>query len=509
MCLSVQANELVYPEFGTVALYPSMHKPICVTQASEYGSIHRPYVVPDTTLQELVMLPQKHVKWLSSQPESVLSLEAVRHERNGVKYLPTSLDPKSTLLFIDKIIGQSLSQSLDLIQSDMYDEIRHVVDATLGIDGSTWREVNLNEALSRIIEGTGNRVLFGLSLCRNATYLLLLRVFIISMGISTLVIGQLPPWVLRPVVGVSLSVPTFIFKKLCMSYVQPLVKRRLQTVQDSASEKEVGSEGKSQDFVTQSIKSVKKFKNSIEGDVSTYLTEQFLILAFAGIATTSAAATNILLDILSAGPDLNLYETLRIEAKSVLHLENDWIAPASMKKLVIIDSTIRESLRKNTLQSRVLLKKVMPKDGVVLPDGTHVPRGTWLGVPVQAMQQDDNLYQNAQHYDPLRFVRMREQVNRANVAEVSGGEGKDLLDAAQPSDKYLSFSYGRSACPGRWFAARLLKLMIAYIVLHYDIKPLGHRPENISFGDASIPSFTTTIMNSQQGHKPSQYTPIF
>lgn len=36
--------------------------------------------------------------------------------------------------------------------------------------------------------------------------------------------------------------------------------------------------------------------------------------------------------------------------------------------------------------------------------------------------------------------------------------------------------------------------MIAYIVLHYDIKPLNHRPENISFGDASIPSFTIKIM---------------
>ena len=231
------------------------------------------------------MLPQKHVKWLSSQPESVLSLEAVRHERNGVGYLPTSLDPKSTLLFIDKIIGQSLSQSLDLIQPDMFDEIRHVVDITLGTDAGAWREVNLNEVLSRIIEGTGNRVLFGLSLCRNATYLLLLRVFIIFMGISTLVIGQLPPWFLRPVVGVSLSVPTFIFKKLCMSYVRPVVKRRLQTVQDAGDEKGVGSEAKSQDFVTQSIKSVKKFKNSIEGDVSTYLTEQFLILVRLSLLT--------------------------------------------------------------------------------------------------------------------------------------------------------------------------------------------------------------------------------
>jgi hypothetical protein len=41
---------------------------------------------------------------------------------------------------------------------------------------------------------------------------------------------------------------------------------------------------------------------------------------------------------------------------------------------------------------------------------------------------------------------------------------------------------------------RLLKLLIAYIVLHYDIKPLKHRPANLSFGDASIPPFSTKIL---------------
>lgn len=234
------------------------------------------------------MLPQKHVKWLSVQPESVLSLEAVRTERNGVKYLPTSLDPKSTLLFIDKIIGQSLSQGLDLIQEDMYDEIRHVVDATLGTSGNhdaagtAWHEINLNQALSTIIQGTGNRVLFGLSLCRNTTYLRILRLFIIFMGASTLIIGQLPRWVLRPMVGVPLSVPTRILKKLCVSYIRPLVQGSImmQTARDMgrAPDDPVCSETKPQDFVTQSVQSVKKFKNSIKGDLSTYLAEQFLIL---------------------------------------------------------------------------------------------------------------------------------------------------------------------------------------------------------------------------------------
>ena len=65
------------------------------------------------------MLPQQHIKWLTTHSESVLSSEAVRTERNGVDYLPTKLDPKSSLLFIEKIIGQSLSQCLDSVQPEL------------------------------------------------------------------------------------------------------------------------------------------------------------------------------------------------------------------------------------------------------------------------------------------------------------------------------------------------------------------------------------------------------
>ncbi|KAL2126381.1 hypothetical protein VTI74DRAFT_1020 [Chaetomium olivicolor] len=415
------------------------------------------------------MLPQRYVRWLSTQAPSILSAEAARTQRNGVKYLPTNLDPKSTLLFIDKIIGQSLSKNLDLIQPDMHDEIRHSV--------------------SEEMDKTANRVLFGLPLCRNTVYLGILRVFIILMGASTLLVGQLPPWGLRFIVGVLLSIPIWVFKKLCLAYVRPLVHERLQAMDKHGGSQGLQKEG-AHDFVTQSIKSVKKFKNEIHGEASSYLAEQFLILAFVSMATTGAAATNIFLDILAADPNINLYETLRLEAESVFITEADWTSPASMKKLVNMDSAIRESLRINTLQSRGLLKEVIAKDGILLPDGTPVPQGIWLGVPLQAMQLDEHLYANAHTYDPLRFARLQATAS----SDESSGIGKGLLDAAQPSEQYLSFSYGRSACPGRWFAVRLLKLIIAYIVLHYDIKPLGHRPANISFGDASIPSFSTKIV---------------
>ena len=222
------------------------------------------------------MLPQKHVKWLSRQAESILSSEAVRIERNGINYLPIKSDLKSSILFIDKIIGQSLSQSLDLIQPDMYDEIRHTVDSTMGMDITSWREIDLSEAISNIIDRTGNRVLFGLPLCRNEAYLRILRSLIICLAASTLLVGQLPPWFLRPVAGVLLSIPTLIFKKLSVSYVKPLVEERMQRV--NVDKEDQGSSRASHDFLTQSVKSVKKFKISVQGDMATYLAEQFLFL---------------------------------------------------------------------------------------------------------------------------------------------------------------------------------------------------------------------------------------
>ena len=49
------------------------------------------------------------------------------------------------------------------------------------------------------------------------------------------------------------------------------------------------------------------------------------------------------------------------------------------------------------------------------------------------------------------------------------------------------------ASPGRWFAALQLKLMLAYIVSHYDIQPLKHRPLNRNLGQNIIPPLSGTI----------------
>ena len=110
---------------------------------------------------------------------------------------------------------------------------------------------------------------------------------------------------------------------------------------------------------------------------------------------------------MSSAPSLAAYERLRSEAANAFKSGGDWADPIALRKLVLTDSAIRECLRRGSIQTRGLLRAVVCPDGVTLPKGAHVPQGTWLGVPVQAVHMDEGLYENPYEYNPFRFANMR------------------------------------------------------------------------------------------------------
>jgi len=108
-----------------------------------------------------------------------------------------------------------------------------------------------------------------------------------------------------------------------------------------------------------------------------------------------------------------------------------------MKKLVHTDSTIRESLRLNPTLIRGLLREVKPKKGIDLPDGTHLPKGAWVGIPVKGVQMDERFYAGAEEFRPFRFTGEKRDPSR-------GSHGKGA-EAVHVDSTFLSFSYGGSA----------------------------------------------------------------
>jgi cytochrome P450 len=61
----------------------------------------------------------------------------------------------------------------------------------------------------------------------------------------------------------------------------------------------------------------------------------------------------------------------------------------------------------------------------------------------------------------------------------------------------LAFGYGRHACPGRFFAANEIKMILARLVLDFDIKMPGdvtERYPQIAIGAGNSPDPTKTLM---------------
>ena len=58
--------------------------------------------------------------------------------------------------------------------------------------------------------------------------------------------------------------------------------------------------------------------------------------------------------------------------------------------------------------TRILLREVLPKDGVTLPSGHHIPKGSWLATDTVQTHKDDRFYLQPNEYDPFRLTKQRQ-----------------------------------------------------------------------------------------------------
>jgi hypothetical protein len=244
--------------------------------ASQYGDKHRSYVVPHSSFRPMVMLSQQHIKWLVTQPESVLNPEVVRLNRQGITFFPLSTDSKTILMAAHKIIAEALNQSLDTMQSEVYDGLRNAVDTSLGTGTTSWQELPMMETISTIVDSTVSRVMFGSALSHNEGFLRMMRGFIIGGGVLTELVGQLPFGLLRPVLGVPFYLFTLVAKKLCILYLRPQIKECMLKIDGSDDGQQQSKT--SYDFITQCIRSVRKLKFPIGTDETTFVADMLMFL---------------------------------------------------------------------------------------------------------------------------------------------------------------------------------------------------------------------------------------
>lgn len=115
--------------------------------------------------------------------------------------------------------------------------------------------------------------------------------------------------------------------------------------------------------------------------------------------------------------------------------------------------TVTASFQRKVLQS------------FTLPNGQTIPAGVTIEVPAVAVNSDPEVFPDADRFDPLRFYDLREKAK--SQGSVEGAAQNQFVSVSQNS---LTFGYGRHACPGRFFAANEIKMILANALLHYEFK---------------------------------------
>ncbi|KAJ5885887.1 hypothetical protein N7504_011723 [Penicillium tannophilum] len=172
---------------------------------------------------------------------------------------------------------------------------------------------------------------------------------------------------------------------------------------------------------------------------------------------------------------------IREEVTSILEANNNIWTKEGIDSMRKLDSFIKESHRYNCFDlagtPRVVKKDFQFKNGL------RIPKGTVLLTPNAAMLFDDEFVQKPLEFDGLRFYDL------ANTSETP-----EIFRYTSTNPHYLQFGDGRHVCPGRFFAADELRLILAYLLLNFEIKIQGGLPKDFKIKRHNLPHLGVNIL---------------
>ncbi|KAJ7579742.1 cytochrome P450 [Mycena floridula] len=370
-------------------------------------------------------------------------------------------DPEHTNQYHIDVIRGELTRRFASKLPDMHAEIIDAMAEHIPVT-QDWTKICIHREVQRIVTRATSRIFVGLPLCRNAKYVDHVLQFAVDVMASGRVIAVFP-WFLKPIAARFLtSAPSKLAE--AEKFLAPVIQERLD------DEAKFGRDrpGRPDDLISWMLNAAPVNEQTVHG-----LALRVLVTNMASIHTTSNALTSALYRLVEH-PEL--IPILREEIEAAV--KTDGFTKAAVNKMHKVDAFFMESQRMAVVSAVGLRRRIMKE--FTFSDGTVVPAGFSLGVALWSLHFDGSIYSDPQEFNPFR----------SPVTEDEAKSVKFRQTMVTPRLDYIPFGHGREICPGRFLASSELKLLLAHMLINYDIKAVDGNacPPPKWFGPTCIPN---------------------
>ncbi|KAI0066399.1 cytochrome P450 [Artomyces pyxidatus] len=428
------------------------------------------FKIPTLDTWTVVAVGHQYVDDILKAPDSVLSFDQAIYRMLQLKYtMGKELEEDAYHI---SVIRSQLTRNLGVLFDNMRDELVAAFEDMIPAR-EEWVKVPFLPTIEKIVCRTSNRIFIGVDACRNKDYLRLNIEF--TMGVlKTAAILNLFPEFLKPILA-PLIVKLPSHTKRQMKYIKHIIEERRQKLEELGED----WEDKPNDMLMWLMSEAKGEEQKLD-----HLARRLLAVNLAAIHTTSLSFTQAVYR-LAANPEYML--PMREEVEAVVAAEG-W-SKAALQKMRRVDSFLREAQRCDGI-SLLSLRRIALQP-FTFSNGVTVPAGTRVACASTSTHCDGAHYARADTFDGFRFVDSNDDGHTCEVA---------TQQMVVTQTKYLPFSHGRHACPGRFFAANELKAMLAHIVVTYDVKFEDGKgfPPKTYLGEGILPRKADVLFRKRQ-----------
>ncbi|KAK6065745.1 cytochrome P450 oxidoreductase [Seiridium cupressi] len=376
---------------------------------------------------------------------------------------------------LHKMLAVDLTRAVPSKTHERQIQAWKAIDEVLDADSRNWKAVPLSSSLMDIVARTNATSLVGPDLGNDPRWCNAVKRLPIAIMLPVFICHAVPR-VIRPLISAVAFAPAWALYWYMGMVLRPVVTKNMEqnvTLDDpidldKSKNPGIVSNGPQSSFPLTAW--LMSRYNTSERNLEQVI-HDYIVTSFESTPSTAGTLYFILAELVARPA---LVEELRDELKASTD-RHGYLPQNHVSGLPKLDSVMRESSRVNAFSYLTLFRKVLGP--TQLSVGPSLPAGSLICVDANHLTTDPSRWSNAETFEPMRFFRMRQEPGQENLHQFTS-LGSDVP----------VWGDGLQACPGRVFAASTIKIILAHLLLSYDLQlPEGaQKPKRNSMPNGSM-----------------------